>query len=385
MKKENLTKLLLLFVASLFCINYLFAAEVLDDVRMLKSFYTKYITNILENKDKANNALMGEYFLPVLIGEVQEMNEHSGADNVIRAQDASKEMLNTLAVSSLGNGWYMVSYKTVWRNTEIPVKVTHHNGKRLIEYIMPDTIGNKYGDKYINKNVNADDIAEGIKMLKSFYSQYISNQLENNDKANVPLRSEYVAPELLERIPALNERSGFDLILNAQDVKKEMLNSLKVTSLEKPDWYMVTYSWDGKDETAIVVKLERVGNKLMIRYIVPIKKVPKNGTASMPQKREDGAYFIVDEKAEFPGGTIAMQSFIGEHFKRPANCTQGFALVNFVIDTDGTIRDAKIVRSAGKEVDNEALRVVGLMPKWKPAKVKGKVVPMVYNIPFRVQ
>ena len=89
-------------------------------------------------------------------------------------------------------------------------------------------------------------------------------------KANVPLRIECIAPELLERIPALNERSGFDLIINGQDVNKEMLNSLKVESLEKPYWYMVTYSWNGKDKTAIVVKLENIGNKLMIRYIVPI-------------------------------------------------------------------------------------------------------------------
>ena len=271
MKKENLTKLLLLFVASLFCVNYTFAIEVQDDIRMLKSFYTKYITNILENKDKENNALMGEYFLPVLIGEVEEMGERSGADNVIRAQDATKDMLSSLDVNPLGNDWYMVSYKTVWRNTEIPVKVTHHNGKRLIEYIMPDIMGSKYGDEYINKNVNANDIAEGVKMLRSFYSQYISNQLENKDKANAPLRSECIAPELLEVILALNERTGFDQILNAQDVNKKMLNSLKVESLGKPDWYMLTYSWNGKDETAIVVKLERIGNKLMIRYIVPIE------------------------------------------------------------------------------------------------------------------
>ena len=132
----------------------------------------------------------------------------------------------------------------------------------------------------------------------------------------------------------------------------------------------------------MIGSFKRLKSSLVYGENLPIES-PKS--SSMPQKREDGAYFVVDEMAEFPGGTIAMQSFIGEHFKRPANCNQGFALVNFVIDTDGTIRDAKIVRSAGKEADNEALRVVKLMPKWKPAKVKGEVVPMVYNIPFRIQ
>ena len=270
MRITNLSKLFLLWVTSLFFFNHAFATEIKDDIMMLKSFYTQYITNIIENKDKANNALKEKHFLPVQIGEVQEMDERSGSDNVIRAQDASKEMLKTLAVTSLGNGWYMVSYKTAWSNTEIPVKVIHHNGKSLIEYIIPEAMGSKYGDEYINRNVNVSDVSKGVKTLQSFYFQYIKNLLDNKDKANVPLRNECIAPELLERIPALNERSGFDLIINGQDVNKEMLNSLKVESLEKPYWYMVTYSWNGKDKTAIVVKLENIGNKLMIRYIVPI-------------------------------------------------------------------------------------------------------------------
>lgn len=122
-----------------------YADEVKNDIKMLESFYSKYITNILENKLKANKELKEAYFLPALIGQIEEMNEHSGADNVIRAQDASRDMLNTLRVSSLGNNWYQVS----WRYEEIPVKVAHHNGKRLIEYIIPETLGNKYGDEYI--------------------------------------------------------------------------------------------------------------------------------------------------------------------------------------------------------------------------------------------
>lgn len=59
--------------------------------------------------------------------------------------------------------------------------------------------------------------------------------------------------------------------------------------------------------------------------------------------------------------------------------------MNFVVEEDGTIRDAEIMKGLGKEVDGEALRVVNMMPKWKPAKVGGKLVAMVYNIPFIVK
>lgn len=80
-----------------------------------------------------------------------------------------------------------------------------------------------------------------------------------------------------------------------------------------------------------------------------------------------------------------MTAFICENFRRPANCRRGTVLVNFVVEADGTIRDAVIKRSVDKEADNEALRVVNMMPEWKPAKVNGKAVAMVYNIPFTVE
>lgn len=115
-----------------------------NDIQMLKSFYTQYISNILENKDKANDALMKEYFLPTLIEEIKETNQRLGADNVIRAQDATKEMLNTLEIKPLESDyWYMVSYKTVWHHTEIPVKVTYRNEKCFIEHIVPEVVESK--------------------------------------------------------------------------------------------------------------------------------------------------------------------------------------------------------------------------------------------------
>ena len=106
---------------------------------------------------------------------------------------------------------------------------------------------------------------------------------------------------------------------------------------------------------------------------------------TMPQKREDGVYYVVDELAEYPGGNDAMKAFINGNFRKPANCKQGTVLVNFVVEDDGTIRDTVIMKSLSKEADDEALRVINMMPKWKPAKVNGKAVAMVYTIPFTVK
>ena len=166
----------------------------------------------------------------------------------------------------------MVSYKRMGQNAEIPVKVTRRNGKDLIEYIIPNTIGNRYGDEYIKKNVNQDDAAFGVRMLKSFYSRYITNILTNRDKKNKALRSEYISSEVQEWLPAFMECQGFDPIINAQDVNETTLNSLKVEQLEKTGWYMVSYSWNGKDKTSIVIKLEKNSNRLMMSYIIPLRK-----------------------------------------------------------------------------------------------------------------
>lgn len=245
------------------------------DIETLKSFYTRYITNMLENKDDLNYALKKKNFLPILIGEMEEMNERSGVDNVIRGQDVNEAMLKSLDVKPLDkSGWYMVSYS--WNRkskTSIPVKVEHIDGRTMIAYIMPDALGTKYGDEYIDRKVNPEQAASGKKMLESFYTQYITNMLENKD--NQALRSECIAPDLLQdRISPAKEYKGFDLIINAKQADKSMLESLKVKPLDKSGWYMISYSRPGrKTETAVIVKLEPVGNKSMIRYIAPVDKV----------------------------------------------------------------------------------------------------------------
>lgn len=121
------------------------------------------------------------------------------------------------------------------------------------------------------ENVNGDKDSD-MKMLRAFYTKYITNMLENKDRENQALKKEYIVPGMLEKIPEMIENSGSDPILRAQDVNQKMLNTLKIKSLDKPGWYMVSYSWDGSDETCIPVKSINSGNKIMIKYIVPIKQ-----------------------------------------------------------------------------------------------------------------
>ena len=95
---------------------------------------------------------------------------------------------------------------------------------------------------------------------------------------------------------------------------------------------------------------------------------------------------IPEEMPEFPGGINELMKFLQENMKYPEDATkegkQGRVIVRFVIDKDGTISDATVMRSVYPSIDAEALRVVNAMPKWTPGKVKGAPVRVKYTLPL---
>ncbi len=102
---------------------------------------------------------------------------------------------------------------------------------------------------------------------------------------------------------------------------------------------------------------------------------------------QDGLLTIVEELPEFPGGQGAMYKYLGENLKYPEAAVsagiEGTVYVTFVVDTNGSIRDASVLRGIGGGCDEEALRVVNGMPLWVPGTQHGKAVMMKYNLPFR--
>lgn len=95
---------------------------------------------------------------------------------------------------------------------------------------------------------------------------------------------------------------------------------------------------------------------------------------------------MVEEMPEFPGGELELRKAIARSIKYPVsaqeNGIQGKVFVTFVVEKDGSIGRAKIVRSVDTALDYEALRVVKALPDWKPGKQKGEVVAVNYTIPI---
>ena len=84
---------------------------------------------------------------------------------------------------------------------------------------------------------------------------------------------------------------------------------------------------------------------------------------------------LVAADAEFPGGEEALYDFIAKNLKYPQAAKdsniQGKVFVQFVVENDGSITNAKVLRDIGGGCGEEALRVVKMMPKWKPGEIRG--------------
>jgi len=101
---------------------------------------------------------------------------------------------------------------------------------------------------------------------------------------------------------------------------------------------------------------------------------------------ENGNYIIVEEMPQFKGGIDALFKYLGENVKYPPEAKNqeisGKVFISFIVDKKGKIKDVKVVRGVDPLLDNEALRVVSTMPKWKAGKHQGKKVNVLYNLPI---
>ncbi len=144
------------------------------------------------------------------------------------------------------------------------------------------------------------------------------------------------------------------------------------------------------------------GEAVNVKYTIPVmfrlsnetSEAPESKSASAPREAkvdENGIHMVCEEMPEFPGGMRECMNFLGKNVKYPATAQekgiQGRVIVQFVVNRDGSIVEPKVVRGVDPELDAEALRLISIMPKWKPGKQKGEAVRVKYTIPvmFRLQ
>lgn len=104
-----------------------------------------------------------------------------------------------------------------------------------------------------------------------------------------------------------------------------------------------------------------------------------------PKEDEQTVYQVAEEMPEFPGGMPALMEFIWKNLRHDKAEKKERVIIQIVVDKEGNATNPMVLRSVAPTLDEEALRIVSLMPKWKPGKQAGKnrnvkfVFPVVFE------
>jgi TonB family protein len=114
-------------------------------------------------------------------------------------------------------------------------------------------------------------------------------------------------------------------------------------------------------------------------------KITTKKNATTTSVKEKLIFQTVEEMPEFPGGMDECKRFFGKNIKYPTisqeNGVQGRVIVQFVVNGEGAIVDPVVTHGVDPYLDKEALRVISMMPKWKPGKQRGKPVNVMLSFP----
>jgi periplasmic protein TonB len=167
-------------------------------------------------------------------------------------------------------------------------------------------------------------------------------------------------------------------------------NKIKLPDMEIPGPKIYTPAYvapvivdkvDSTDKGMVAtVSLDTIKNRPVDAIIVPVE----NHDPVIPAD-ESAPRVFVEEMPVFPGGDAALLRLIAESIKYPAeaaaNGVQGRVTVSFVVSSDGSVKNAVVLRRVHPALDEEAIRVVSALPKWKPGKQNGKAVPVIFSVP----
>ena len=139
--------------------------------------------------------------------------------------------------------------------------------------------------------------------------------------------------------------------------------------------------------TMIIEGFNIPANKFAFQNLYLLKQDDADETSSQkPQVTQDTIYRVTEVMPEYPGGPNEMMKYLQENIKYPQsakdNKIEGRVFVTFVVEKDGSISNAAVLRGIDKECDAEALRVVSSMPKWNPGQQDGKNVRTQFTIPI---
>lgn len=244
-----------------------------------------------------------------------------------------------------------------------PNKVYH------IADVMPVYPGGiKALQKFIESKINYPDKAQLNGIEGRVFVSFVVGKEGNVKNVNV-IRSEHpslnaeakrVISELTNWKPGKNKGS-FVNVAYSFPVNFE-LNNFRVESINTPE--------------PLVAKIKNASDY----HLDNVLKLKENVTKS-------NGYIVAEKLPEFPGGRIALRKYIARNVKYPILAAEqgyeGYVFVKFMVNEDGSVSGAYVLKGANVELNTEALRMINAMPKWSPGEQNGTKVAVSYTIPIR--
>lgn len=136
-----------------------------------------------------------------------------------------------------------------------------------------------------------------------------------------------------------------------------------------------------KENETGAVAVEGTGE---IEFDQPVQEVAE-------ESDDDKVFTAVEQQAEFPGGYAKLVKFLKDNIKYPSSARrmgiEGKVYVKFIVDKEGAISNIEILKGINADLDKEAVRVIKLMPPWKPGRQNGRSVksPFVLPVSFKLE
>lgn len=213
----------------------------------------------------------------------------------------------------------------------------------------------------------------------------------------VPKKSATVYTELLTGA----KLTTVDLPKEKEEIKKEPAKKVQIKNAATASYTKPVVVPDNKAdkpmstidkvENSLIDDTEKDGDKVTTEVNIT-KEPPTDGngtgnekTITEPEKNEPEIFVTSEIMPEFPGGREAFINFLQKNLRQPNDFEEGQKLVviaSFVVNANGEIEQINIIQHGREDLDNEVIRVIKKMPRWKAGVQNGRNVAVYYKIPI---
>lgn len=230
------------------------------------------------------------------------------------------------------------------------------------------------------------------------YSKWSDYRDEQARIALAEEREKMAAAELLqeeEEAPEEEEVEEQKFEQPEIEVPEEVLATVQVTQIaivdaDKVKNEVMDMETQKEDNTARGV-VNQEGSDDADKFKAVVEQVVVKEPEPEAKPKEEEIFVAVEQPAAFPGGPSALNKWLSQNMRYPEaaqqNDIQGRVIVKFVVEKDGSVGHAEVLKGVDKDLDREALSVVKKMPKWQPGKNNGVAVRSYFTLPvtFKLQ